>query len=208
MTWRSAADVAQRFSLTEHSAELLSDLFSTSLSILNGEKDFISILRTVIQDISRQSMTSSAGNAVDPFSPNSPNSLGGIAWRIGKTDKTGIMLEFENAVSLVQFAVKLDVLREARGAKSIIEVIREEMRPGGSLWSENGLPICTESQAKFWKQSGYLLAEFVGAGKCCQLLFEWSLILNSIHIRSNDFGLCSTYPQTQEVISRTIKRNL
>ena len=119
------------------------------------------------------------------------------------------MVEFENAVSLVQFAVKLDVLRESRGRKSAIDVIREEMEPGGSLWSENGFSICTESQATYWKQYGYQLAQFVGAGKHRQLLsFEWFLILNSIDIWSNDFGLLWTYSQTQEVICRNCKRNL
>ena len=36
MTWRSTADVAQHFSLAEHSVQLLSDLSSTALSILQG----------------------------------------------------------------------------------------------------------------------------------------------------------------------------
>ena len=141
MTWRSAGDVAQQHSLSESSVQLLSDLFSTSLSILNEERDYVNILQTMVQDIYRQSVTaSSAGmNVLGLISINDPISLGSIAWRIKKTDKKGIMSEYENALWLIQFAIKLDVLREERGVNSTVDVIRTEMEHGGSLWSDEGM---------------------------------------------------------------------
>ena len=36
------------------------------------------------------------------------------------------MLEYQNALSLIQFVIKLDVLWEARQVNSLIDVIREE----------------------------------------------------------------------------------
>jgi hypothetical protein len=164
--WRSADDVARQYSLSESSVHLLSDLFSSSLSILNGERDFIEILQTMVKDIYQQSLTSPAGTYVlGQIGGNNQMNLGAIAWTIKRTEKKGIVLEYLNSLSLIQFAIKLDVLREERGVKSIIEVVREEMKPGGSLWSEEGIPICSELQVRDWKQCGYQLAEFAGAGK-------------------------------------------
>ena len=134
MTWRSAGDVAQGYSLSESSVQLLSDLYSTSLSILNGEREFVHILQTMVQDIYQQSVTSSAGtNALGLTTVNNSNSLGAIAWRIQNTEKKGIMLEYQNALSLIQFVIKLDVLQEARQVNSSIDIIREERKPGESL---------------------------------------------------------------------------
>ena len=59
----------------------------------------------------------------------------------------------------------MDVLREARQVNSSIDVIREERKPGGSLWSDEGIPVCSESQVKDWWQCGSQLAEFAKAGK-------------------------------------------
>lgn len=166
MTWRSAGDVAQQYSLSEQSVELLSDLFSASLSILNGEREFVDILQTMVRDIYHQSVTSSAGiNLLGSMTVNNRISLGAIASRIMKGDIKGIILEYENTLSLIQFVIKLDVLCEARGLNSTMDVIREEMKPGGSLWGDEGKPICSESQVKVWRQCGYQLAEFAGAGK-------------------------------------------
>lgn len=166
MNWRSDGDVAQRYSLSEPMVQLLSDLFSTSLSILNGEREFVDILQTMVQDVYRQSVTSSAGtNVLGQVTVNDPISLGVIAGRIKKSNKTGIMLEYESSLSLIQFIVKLDVLRETRGVNSTMDIIREEMKPGGSLGSDEGKPIFSESQVKDWRQCGYQLAEFAGAGK-------------------------------------------
>jgi hypothetical protein len=170
MTWRSAGDVAQGYSLSESSVQLLSDLYSTSLSILNGEREFVHILQTMVQDIYRQSVTSESsagrnGLGLRLTTGDNSNSLGAIAWRIQNTEKKGIMLEYLNALSLIQFVIKLDVLREARQVNSSIDVIREERKPGGSLWSDEGIPVCSESQVKDWRQCGSQLAEFAGAGK-------------------------------------------
>lgn len=165
MTWRSAGDVAQLYSLSEASVQILSDLFSTSLSILNGEREFVNILQKMVEDICLQSVTSSAvTNVLGLTSVNDPISLGAIASRIKMTEKRGIMAEFENSLSLIQFSIKLDILQEARGMNSS-KVILQEMTPGGSLWSNEGIAICTDSQAKNWRQCGCQLAAFVGAGK-------------------------------------------
>ena len=80
MTWHSAGDVAQRYSLSESSVQLLSDLYSTSLSILNGEWEFVHILQMMVQDIYWQSVTSSAGtNRLGLTTVDNSNSLGAIA---------------------------------------------------------------------------------------------------------------------------------
>ena len=166
MTWHSAGDVTQGYSLSESSVQLLSDLYSTSLSILNGEQEFVHILQTMVQDIYQQSVTSSAGtNTLGLTTVNNSNSLGAIAWQIQNTEKKGIMLEYQNALSLIQFVIKLDVLWEARQVDSLIDVIHEERKPGGSLWSDEGILVCSESQFKDWQQCGSQLAEFAGAGK-------------------------------------------
>jgi hypothetical protein len=168
LTWRSAGDVAQQYSLSEPSVQLLSDLFSTSLSILNGERAFVDILQTMVRNIYQQSVTASTGtNVLGLTCANNPISLGAIAYHIKRTDKKGIMLEYDLALSFIQFAIKLDVLREERGVNSTMDVIRKEMECGGSLWSDEGIAICSEFQARDWRQCGYQLAEFAGAGKQC-----------------------------------------
>ena len=43
------------------------------------------------------------------------------------------MLEYQNALSLIQFVIKLDVLREARQVNSSIDVICEERKPCGAM---------------------------------------------------------------------------
>src|ERR1700678_2859326 len=129
MTWRSTADVAQHFSLAEHSVQLLSDLSSTALSILNGERDFINILHTMVCEMSWRPTTSSASstrNVPSPFGVGG-SSLGAIVARVKGTEKRGLMLEFEHTITLIQFVIKLDVLSEAE-AKSTLDIIREAMQ--------------------------------------------------------------------------------
>ena len=48
---------------------------------------------------------------------------------------------------------------------SSIDIICEERKPGGSLWSDEGILVCSESQVKDWQQCGSQLTEFAGAGK-------------------------------------------
>ena len=84
--------------------------------------------------------------------------MGAIARRIRNLEKTGVDLDIETAISLIQFTLKLDIMQEAT-KKDFKTLIREEIQSGGEMLG------CTERQGKRWRGWGSRLAEFAGAGE-------------------------------------------
>lgn len=142
--WDTDAEAATQASLYQDTLRLLSNLAATSVNILNKNLHIPSLRVRNPSSISVQSYEG--------------NSLGEIAGRIQNLEKKGFDLDLEIAISYIQFALKLDFLREAK-RKDVTTLIREEIQSGGDLVG------CTERQGKRWRGWGIRLVEFVGAGK-------------------------------------------
>lgn len=144
--WATDGDVAIQASLYQDTIQLLSNLAATSVNILNNKLDTPSLMI-------------SARNPSTPFSQSCEgNSLGAIAGRIQNLERKGMDRDLETVISLIQFAVKLDILQEA-SKKDFTNLIRDEVQSGGELFG------CTERQGKRWRAWGTRLVEFAGAGK-------------------------------------------
>jgi hypothetical protein len=144
LQWRTDANVAGHASLHEETVRFLSNLAATSVNILNNNQDTPSL------------RGSSKSSSVISVQLPGGNSLGTIALRIQNLAKKGMDLDFEMGISFIQFAFKLDILREAE-RKEITTLIREGVDSGE-------LVSCSECQAKRWRGWGTRLAEFVGSG--------------------------------------------
>ena len=70
----------------------------------------------------------------------------------------GMELDFGRAITLIQFAIKLDILQAAR-KMYFSDLIRVEVKAGQELES------CSECQGKCWRAWGSRLLEFAGAGR-------------------------------------------
>jgi hypothetical protein len=141
-------DVASQESLHLDTIQFLSKLASTSITILYDKLDTPISLRVW----SPNSMPSSV-------SVPEGHSLGEIASRLRNLEKKGIDIEFETAINLIQFALKLDFLQE-KNKKDFKTLIKDEIHSGR-------LVGCTERQGKRWRAWGFKLVEFAGAGKSC-----------------------------------------
>jgi hypothetical protein len=177
--WATDADVAYQASLHQDTVQLISKLASTSINILYNQ--LVTPSFSVLRASSIPSDQSRGGN-----------SLGEIAGRIRNLEKKGFDLDFEIAISLIQFALKLDVLQE-ENEKDFKTLVREEIQSGG-------LVGCTERQGKRWRAWGYRLVEFAGAGK------SWFSIGTSDIYKRNSLYLWPHYPcigQVCECIQRS-----
>ena len=140
--WAMDVDVASQASLHLDTLRLLSQLASTSLNILynNGTPRLrVWSPRLIVSSIEEEG-----------------NSLGEIASRILDVEKKGIDIEFETAINLIQFALKLDFLRIEK-KKDFKTLIKAEIC--------SGRLGCTERQGKRWRGWGFKLVEFASAGK-------------------------------------------
>jgi hypothetical protein len=146
--WASDTDVATQTSAYPDTIRLLANLATVSVNILSNNLD------TPGLGVGRPSSILSS-TSVQPLEGNS---LGAIASRIRNQEKKGVDLDFQSAISIIQFGLKLDILQEAK-KKDFTTLIREEIQSGGEL---DG---CTERQGKRWRAWGSRLAEFAGAGK-------------------------------------------
>jgi hypothetical protein len=144
-TWSSDNELASQTSLYLDTIQLISNLATTSITILNDNL-FATSLKLRSPSISSISFLHHEGN-----------NLGAIAARIQYLEKKGVDLEFETAINLIQFALKLDILQDER-KEDFSALIRKEITGGG-------LVGCSEFQGKRWRAWGTRLVEFVGASK-------------------------------------------
>lgn len=146
--WASDVEVAALASSHIDTIQLISTLAATSVNILNKNPNTPSYRLINHSICSSTSVLRSEGN-----------SLGAIASRLRKREEKGDGVNFDIAISLIQFALKLDILQEERN-QDFTTLIREEIQ---SLGGE--LAGYTERQGKRWRAWGTRLVEFVGAGK-------------------------------------------
>lgn len=152
---------------------MISDLATTAMQILNNQRDLLSSLQRSLQAVVSSSFAISSPSAV--FSPSlsavsasssaiyspsedpkSSNNLAAIAHRIINCEERGVELDFEMAISLIRFILKLEFLQETGGEEYAIQVIRQEVDRTG---------IFTVPQAKRWRDWGYRLTRLAGAGE-------------------------------------------
>jgi len=151
--WASDVEVAAQASSYHDTIQFLSNLAAISINVLNNK------VNTPTLRLRNPSIPSSISGL-----SYEGNTLRAIAGRIQKQEKKGFDHDFETAISFIQFALKLDILQEARN-KDFTTLIREEIQAGGELVG------CTERQGKRWRAWGTRLVEFVGAGK--SLVFRY-----------------------------------
>lgn len=147
--WYTDAHVASRTSLHKDTITLISNLGIASMNILNNNQDMPSLTSS--------SLAPTSGRVASDQSQEE-NSLGAIANRIRNLEKKGMDLDFEMAISLIKFELKLDILHREK-KKDFATIVREEIQPGREL---DG---CSVHQGKRWRAWGSRLVELAGAGK-------------------------------------------
>lgn len=186
MRWRTDTDVASRASLYSDTVKLLSKLSSISFNILNKTQE-----TPIVRPSSSISFQLQVGN-----------SLGMIAGRIQNQVKHGMDHDFDTAITFIQFALKLEILKEAEG-KDITTLIKERIESGE-------LVGCTDRQGKRWRGWGSRLIDFVGSGKYSILKLINSILTKEIasiyglSILACDKSSTNVYKELPEAISLQI----
>lgn len=125
-----------------------------------------------------------------------------IAGRIQNQVKHGMDHDFDTAITFIQFALKLEILKEAEG-KDITTLIKERIESGE-------LVGCTDRQGKRWRGWGSRLIDFVGSGKYSILKLINSILTKEIasiyglSILACDKSSTNVYKELPEAISLQI----
>jgi len=150
---------------------MISDLTAVAMSIVHGKNDIVSSIKSTVQMPGFQ--CSFTGG-----------SLGDIVVCIKACDAKSLQLDFISSLNLIQLAAKLDILREIQGLPSTIDVIRQELKPGGELTHLN----VTETKIDHWKSCGYKLVAFAGAGMPSSAARTFLIANNRLYLWTHDLS--------------------
>lgn len=142
--WQTDAQVASYRSLQENTIRILSELAVTSVIILNDNRQVpSSLVRT---------------DSSNPTCLIRTTNLKAICSRIKDYETTGMELNLDYAISLIQLRIKLEVLRREKGKRTMNSLIKDLVEESGELAG------CTDWQMSRWLGWGSRLSEFSGAG--------------------------------------------
>lgn len=153
LRWSTDQEVARHSSLEKNTFKVLSEMGAISIHILHNPQDFISSFLSSIETLIQED--SGTPSLSTPSTPSHSNGLGIIAHRIAKCEEKGVGLDFELAINLIHFIIKLEHLQEVTQQEFTSDVLRLEV---------DTLKGFTLTKGRRWKEYGYKLAAFAGAG--------------------------------------------
>ena len=144
--------MAGHYSLHENAIEILSRLAATSIMVLNEERSVPS--------------SSSLVGTGSYSTPTRLDNLKAICGCIQDSELTGMDLNLEYSINLIQFRIKLEVLVRETGKRTLNNLVKDLVKD-----SDCG---CSESQLKRWLGWGSKLADFCGSGEFFFVYFHIS----------------------------------